>query len=195
MSFQLLQFSKTIMLFAHKNVNMNAISCNKLVLLHGPPGEISFHIPNIHLKSVFQIMIHNLEIINASFIFLDHRYRKDQSVQSTGSKGLDSHEWQVWKYPIFRKKWPIPIFWRHRFYPFQISVHSFVWNQQPQPVFEVVLWSKYFKNHHQQYLYYIRLIIPLETEKKSNKNSLLSRFVSSLFILFHLEWQIGAQVV
>lgn len=28
------------MFFAHRNVDVNAISCNKLVLLHGPPGKI-----------------------------------------------------------------------------------------------------------------------------------------------------------
>lgn len=42
MTFQLLKFSKTIMLFALKNVDMNAISCNKLVMLHGPPGNEHF---------------------------------------------------------------------------------------------------------------------------------------------------------
>lgn len=42
----LLRFAKTVMLFAHKNVDMNAISCNKLLLLHGPPGNhLSFKTP------------------------------------------------------------------------------------------------------------------------------------------------------
>lgn len=34
----LLSFMKTTALFSEKNVNSNLISCNRLVLLHGPPG-------------------------------------------------------------------------------------------------------------------------------------------------------------
>ncbi|XP_058453059.1 pachytene checkpoint protein 2 homolog [Malaya genurostris] len=34
----LLSFIKTTMLFSRKNVNTNLIACNRLILLHGPPG-------------------------------------------------------------------------------------------------------------------------------------------------------------
>lgn len=36
--FQILRFAQSIMLFAQKKIDANVISCNKLVLLHGPPG-------------------------------------------------------------------------------------------------------------------------------------------------------------
>lgn len=36
--FQILRFAHSIMLFAQKKIDPNVISCNKLVLLHGPPG-------------------------------------------------------------------------------------------------------------------------------------------------------------
>ncbi|XP_058455724.1 pachytene checkpoint protein 2 homolog [Malaya genurostris] len=34
----LLSFTKTTMLFSRKNVDTNLIACNRLILLHGPPG-------------------------------------------------------------------------------------------------------------------------------------------------------------
>lgn len=42
------------MLFAHKHVDMNAISCNKLILLHGPPGkDVHFPINNIIYRIIY----------------------------------------------------------------------------------------------------------------------------------------------
>lgn len=35
----LLDFSKTILLFSNMGVNQNVVSCNRLILLHGPPGN------------------------------------------------------------------------------------------------------------------------------------------------------------
>lgn len=38
LKYDLLSYMQTTMLFARKNVNVNLISCNRLILLHGPPG-------------------------------------------------------------------------------------------------------------------------------------------------------------
>ncbi|CRL00089.1 CLUMA_CG013371, isoform A [Clunio marinus] len=35
---ELLDFAQTILLFSQKNINQNIVSCNRLILLHGPPG-------------------------------------------------------------------------------------------------------------------------------------------------------------
>ena len=34
----LLDFAETMLLFSQKNVDQNIVSCNRLILLHGPPG-------------------------------------------------------------------------------------------------------------------------------------------------------------
>ena len=36
--FQLLKFVQTIMLFSEKKIDQNILQCNRLALLHGPPG-------------------------------------------------------------------------------------------------------------------------------------------------------------
>lgn len=38
----LLDFAKTIILFSSMEVNQNIICCNRLILLHGPPGNLFF---------------------------------------------------------------------------------------------------------------------------------------------------------
>lgn len=83
--FQLLRFVKTIMLFSHKNIDPNAISCNKLILLHGPPGEL------VHLSSTTDIQT----VIRLQFMFFFFsclRYGQNQFMQGIGPKDRHSHK-------------------------------------------------------------------------------------------------------
>lgn len=87
---QMLRFVKTIMLFSQKNVDVNAISCNKLLLLHGPPG-------NIHLT------LHRIESCDLMFA-ISFRHRQNEPVQGTGTKGRHSNGWTVRNHSEFASK-------------------------------------------------------------------------------------------
>lgn len=88
---KLLKFAETMLYFSQKRVSPNIVSCNRLMLLHGPPGT-----------GKFTIFIASLQSENL-------RFRQDFSSKSHCSETVDSHGLFISVHSFVRDQQPLAV--------------------------------------------------------------------------------------